>query len=111
MEMKNFKNFKKNPNLRFKLNICETNISKGIIDIFAVFISYKDKKEYLISPNYLNNKIDIILLFDNKITKSLKGHENLITTVNYFINPKYNNEYIISSDYDYCTFVWDIHDN
>ncbi len=111
MEMKNFKNFKKNPNLRFKLNICETNISKGIIDIFAVFISYKDKKEYLISPNYLNNKIDIILLFDNKITKSLKGHENLITTVKYFINPKNNNEYIISSDYDYCTFVWDIHDN
>ena len=108
MEMKNFR---KNPNLKFKLNICQTNITRGIIDIFAVFISYIDKKEYLISPNYLNHNIDIILLFDNKITISLKGHENLITTVKYFINPKNNKEYIISSDYDYSIFVWDIQDN
>ena len=105
------KNFMKNPNLRFKLNICETNTSKGIIDIFAVFISYIDKKEYLISPNYMNYNIDIFSLFDNKIKISLKGHENHIITVKYFINPKNNNEYIISSDYDFCIFLWDIHDN
>ena len=53
------KNFRKNPNLRFKLNICQTNTSKGIIDIFAVFISSIDKKEYLISPNYLNNLMEV----------------------------------------------------
>ena len=59
----------------------------------------------------MNYNIDIILLFDNKIKKSLKGHENHITTVRYFINPKNNNEYLISADYDFFIFVWDIHDN
>ena len=104
-------NFSKNPNLRFKLNICQTNSSKGIIDIFAIFVSYKDKKEYLISPNYMNYNWDIILLLDNKIKKSLKGHENDITTVRYFINPKNNKEYIISADYDFCILVWEIQNN
>ena len=59
----------------------------------------------------MNYNLDIILLFDNKIKKSLKGHENDITTVRYFINPKNNNEYIISADFDFCIFVWDIQDN
>ena len=103
--------FKKNPNLKYKLTITDTNDSLGCSDIFEVFISYKDNKEYLASPNFQNHNLDIFTLIDNKKIKSLKGHQNQITTVKYFINNKFYNEYLISGDKSSEIIVWDINKN
>ena len=102
--------FKKNPNLKYKLNITETNSTFGVNDIFEVYISYKDNKEYVASKN-CNYNLDIFVLLDNKKIKSLKGHKNDILTIRYFINNKNMNEYLISGDDDKIVFIWDITDN
>jgi WD40 repeat protein len=102
--------FKKNPNLKYKLNITETNSTYGSNDIFEVYISYKDNKEYVASKNS-NYNLDIFLLLDNKKIKSLKGHKNDVMTIRYFINNKNMNEYLISGDDDKIVFIWDITDN
>ena len=88
--------FKKNPNFKYKLTITNENDSFGSSDIFEVFICYKDKKEYLISPNYKNYSLDIYTLIDNKKVRSLLGHEAHISTVKYFIDNKNYHEYLIS---------------
>ena len=58
----------KNPkNLRFKCNITTTNTPAGWNDMFEIFNSYNDKKEYLVSPNSNNFHLDIFDLSDNKL--------------------------------------------
>lgn len=63
--------FIKNPNFKYKLTITNENDSFGANDIFEVFICYKDKKEYIISPNIKNHNLDIYALIDNKKVRSL----------------------------------------
>ena len=77
--------FKKNPNLKYKYDISNSNQKKGLNDIFEVFLSYKDNQEYIVSPN-LNNNLDIFTISENKKLLSLEGHKNMITTIRYFIN-------------------------
>ena len=106
--------FKSEPqNLKFKCNITNTNTGFGWNDIFEVFICYKDNNEYIISPNYNNNNLDIFKLLDNKKKLSLKGHKNNIRTIRYFINKNnYNiNEYLISGDDNKIIIIWDITNN
>ena len=100
--------FKKNPNFKYKLTITNTNDPYGYNDIFEVFFCYKDKKEYIISPNYENYNLDIYTLIDNKKIRSLKCHEDKISTVKYFINKKDCSEYFISIDKSLVSIVWDI---
>jgi len=103
--------FEKDPNnLKYKYDITNTNCSYGINDIFEVFISYKDNKEYIISKN-INYYLDIFTLLDNQKIKSLNGHKNNIFTVRYFINNKDYNEYLISADGNYIVIIWDITNN
>ena len=104
--------FKKEPqNLKYKLDITNTNYSYGLNDIFEIFISYKDNKEYLISPNKNNCNLEIFTLLNNKIILSLKGHYNDIRTIRYYINTKNNNEYLISGDDNKIVIIWDITNN
>ena len=63
--------------------------------MFEIFISYKDNKEYLVSPNSINFNLDIFSLINNQKIESLKGHNNDIRTIRYFINNKNKNEYLI----------------
>ena len=106
--------FKNEPkNLKYKLDINNTNTSAGWNDMFEIFISYKDNKEYLISPNINNYSLDVIELYDNKKILSLKGHRNNIRTIRYFIdknNTNYN-EYLISADDNKIVIIWDIVNN
>ena len=104
--------FEKDPNnLKYKYDISNTNAGcNGINDIFEVFKSYKDNKEYIISKN-INYNLDIFQLLDNQKIKSLNGHKNHIMTVRYFINNKYYNEYLISSDANHIVIIWDITNN
>ena len=83
-----------------------------IMDIFEIFISYIDNKEYLISPNR-NNDLDIFTLLNKTKISPLKGHNNDIRTIRYFINKNsYNfNEYLISADNSKIVIIWDITDN
>ena len=92
-------------NLKFKYNITTTNTPVGWNDIFEVFISSSDNKEYLVSPNSNNFNLDIFDLSDNKLVYSLPGHNNLIRTV------RYNNDYLISADDDKIVIIWDINNN
>jgi len=104
--------FKTNPkNLEYKMDITNTNTNWGTNDIFEVFLLYKDNKEYIASPNYINNDIDIYLLINNKKIFSLEGHKNRITIIRYFINKYNNDEYLISSDYNKILIVWLITNN
>jgi len=103
--------FEKDPHdLKYKLDITNTNDSRGASDIFEVFTSYKDKKGYIASKN-INYCIDIFALLDNQKIKSLSGHNNSICTIRYFINNKDYNEYLISADHNYLVILWDITNN
>ena len=101
--------FKNNPILKYKSDIIKTNDDYGLNDIFEVFVSYKDNKEYILSPN-INHNIDIFSL-DNQKILSIEGHKSRITTIRYFIDNKNNNEYLISSDKNKIVIVWDITNN
>ena len=104
--------FKKEPKkLKYKLEITNTNTTYGLNDKFEIFISYKDNKEYLISPNSNNYNLDIFALVNNKKIISLPGHKNIIRTIRYFINDKNNNEYLISGDDNKIVIIWDITDD
>ena len=97
-------------NLKYKLDITNSNIGYfGCNDVFEVFISYKDKKEYIVSRNKSN--LDLFTLLDNKKIRSLKGHREEIITIRYFINYKDFNEYLISADYYKKVIIWDITNN
>ena len=101
--------FEKDPQgLKFRQNIINSNASYGWNDIFEVYISRKDNKEYLVSPNNNNYKLDVISLLENKITVSLKGHNNHIRTIRYFINNINSEEYLISADNDIIVIIWEI---
>jgi len=103
--------FEKEPNnLKYKYDITSTNSYYGCNDIFEVFISYKDNKEYIISKD-INYNLNIFTLLDNKKIKSLYGHKNIINTVRYFINNKDYNEYLISADHNFIVIIWDISNN
>ena len=105
----NFK-FNKNPNLKYKLDI--TNVINDYIEceIFEVFISYKDCKEYIIIPN-INYKLEIFSLLNNKKIISLKGHEDYISSLRYFINKKDYKEYLKSIEKKIRVIIWDITNN
>ena len=72
---------------------------------------YKDNKEYLVSPNSNDFNLDIFSLINNHKIKSLKGHNNNIRTIRYFMNNKNKNEYLISGDDDKLVIIWNISDN
>ena len=107
----NYKFIKEPKDLKYKLDINNNNGYYGINDIFEIFISYKDNKEYIISKNINNYNLEIFALLDNKQIISLKGHNNHITSVRYFINNKDYNEYLISGDKNYIVIIWDITNN
>ena len=97
--------------LKYKQTIIKTNDLFGANDLFEVFISYKDNKEYIVSPNFKTFNLDILSLLDNSLIKSLKGHKNHITTIRYFINNKDYKEYLISGDQNQIVIIWDISEN
>ena len=105
--------FKTEPlNLKFKSEIGVDSKTQGYNDTFEVFISYKDNKEYVVIRNCtFYNSLDVYTLLDDKKVLTLKGHNNLITTIRYFMNNKDNNEYLISADWNFNIIIWDITDN
>ena len=105
---------------KYKMDICNTNTSCGWNDMFEIYISYQNNKEYLASPNKNDFNINIISIIENKLVKSLEGHNNRIRTIRYFIK-EYDNkngnenkiiyEYLISADDNRIVIIWDILNN
>ena len=98
--------FSKNPNIKFVADIIN---NKNGSNIFDVFISFKDSKEYIVTIN--TNYINIFSLLDYKKIVTLKGHNARISKVKYFINNNNYNEYLVSTDYKFRILVWDITNN
>ena len=110
---------------KYKMDICNTNTSCGWNDMFEIFISYQNNREYLVSPDNNNFNINIISLKNKELEISLQGHKNRIRAIRYFINEYINNEnennennenkaiyeYLISADDDHIVIVWDILNN
>ena len=122
-ELEDFKNKTKNEyssvpiKLKYRNDICKTNTSCGWNDMFEVYISYKDNRDYLASPNCNTFNIDIYSLDDNKKEATLKGHKNSIRTIRYFFykdkkeENEIDHEYLISADDNKIVIVWDIINN
>lgn len=100
-----------NPIVKFRKNLTDKNDAYGVNDVFEIYLSYKDSKQYIVSPNAYNYKLDIFTLKDSKKIKSLKGHKTLIISVRYFINNNNYEEYLISSDYNRRIIIWEINNN
>ena len=97
--------------LKYRYDITNSNDFNGYNDIFEVFISYNDNEEYIVSPNINNHNLDIFKLSENKKVESLKGHNNNITTIRYFVDIKNIDEYLISADEDKLVILWYVTDN
>ena len=109
----NFSNFS-NPNLKFNQIINKNLYCGGYNDIFETFKSLKNNVVYLAIPNKNEYNLDIVIILDNKLFISLKGHKNFIILVKYFLNDTNNKdikEYLISSDKDNNIIIWDIFNN
>ena len=107
--------FIKDPkDLKFNSNITTTNTKSGWNDMFEIFISCKDNKAYLASPNSANYNIDIFSLETAQKLLSRPGHKNNIKTIRYFIDNKKKNEYLISGDKsnkEQIVIIWDVTNN
>ena len=102
--------FNSNPNFKFKKILTNKNDAYGVNDVFEIYLSFYDNKEYVASPNVNNHNIDIFTLIDTKKINSLKGHKSIILSIRYFINNNYK-EYLISSDYRKHVIIWEINNN
>ena len=103
--------FKSKPLFKYKEKIFNNNFGSGCNSLFDVYINYLDSKSYLITSNYKNCNIEIILLENKSLIAELKGHKNEILSIRYFFNEITKEEYIISSDINKIVIVWNIHDN
>ena len=100
--------FRKNPNFKYKLDITNTNDPFGCNDIFEIYISFKDNKEYIISFNYETFNLEQFELLSNKKIRTLEAHNDKITSVRYFINNNNYNEYLVSAQKGDKVIIWDI---
>ena len=94
------KSLEKNPNLKFKkLLLTQKDYSNGFSDKFEVFTYSKDNNQYLISPGVNTYLIYIIKITDSQLFKSLKGHNECLSVLNYYKNENNRNEeFILSVD-------------
>ena len=90
----------------------QKDYSNGFSDKFEVFTYSKDNNQYIISPGVNTFLLYIIKITDNQLFKSLKGHNECISVLNYHQNEKNKKEeYILSVDIKGILIIWDINDN
>ena len=104
--------FKKNPNFIYKNKITNIKTIYGCNDIFEVFYNFKDNNQYLISSSMINYNLNIIILEQEvsnyNIIKELKGHNDPVTLIKYFLNENNLEQYLLSSDITQIVIIWDI---
>ena len=123
-EEKNKEKFQKNPkDLKHKIDIInykdigdEYSFSQ---DMFDIYTSYKNKKQYIVLANEKKASLEIYSLITYQKITVLKTNNKSIQTVKYYINKKNNNEYFISKGFSRLyigewigvVLVWDIKKN
>ena len=110
-DLKN-KEFKTNPNLKFKEIFKKIDCCFGINDVFDIYYSHNENNElYLISAS-TNYTISITRLRDKKLVKSLsiKGNQE-IKMIRHFYNKKNNKDYLISTLKNANIKIWDLSNN
>ena len=102
----------KNPNIKFKYCIKHQGSKILKSNLFEIYKSYHDNLIYISIPDNSTNNLDIFSLNKDQITiyKTLKGHMNEITILNYYINDK-KLEYLLSTDTVESIIIWDITHN
>ena len=109
--MSNGDYFKENPQyLKFKYTLTTKSSNARYLFNFEVFIGLKDRKEYIIYQNKYNNNLDIMDIYDKKIIISLKGNNNQINVLRYFIKDT-NEDFLLSCDEFKWIIIWDIQNN
>ena len=104
-------NFINNPNIFFKEIITDNNDSCGISEIFEIFNDINGNT-ILASPNNKTHKIDLFNLDkENKLIRSLKGHNNFVTFIKNFNDSIKNKNYLMSIDNIKLVIIWDITNN
>ena len=103
----------KNPNLKFKkFLLTQKDYSNGFSDKFEVFTYSKDNNQYIISPGVNTYLIYIIKITDSQLFKSLKGHNECLSVINYHQNKNdKSEEFILSVDIKGILIIWDVNDN
>lgn len=100
-----------NPCLCYKETILYSNDSCGMSDIFEIFTDF-DNNKILASPNKETHKIDLYdISNNNKLIKSLKGHNYYITFIKFFHDGIKNRKYLMSIDSNKLVIIWDIKNN
>ena len=105
--------FENNPCFKYKENICtDFNYAYWICDTFDVYYPSFDKKELYLAYSIFNEKeIKILRISDKKKIKSLSGHLNFIDKVKICYNEKDKHHYLLSSDWNYSLYIWDLDNN
>ena len=105
-------NFENSPfDLYFDENIVTNRNDKGLLKNIAVYV--KNGKGYLVYQELKNNLI-VMRIVDKNIIAALKGHMNSTSVIRYYKNKTkydYDDEYILSCDYDKLVIIWDINDD
>ena len=95
--------------LKFKYNLTKNIENNANMSNFEVFIGLKDNIEYIIYSNKTNYNLDIMTITDQKIIRSLKGHNSVTSVIKYF--KKESKDYILSCDDNKLVIIWDIQNN
>ena len=97
--------------LYFDSNIVTNRSGRGLLKNIAVY--EKNSEGYLVYQE-LKYNLNVIGIFDKNIIATLEGHKNSISVIRYYKNKTkdyYDEEYILSCDYDKLVIIWDINDN
>ena len=77
-------NFNSDPlNLNFCEYLTNNHSNKALMPNFEVFIGLKDNLEYLVYNNKANFNLDIMIIKDKKIRRSLVGHKSDTSVIKY----------------------------
>lgn len=102
--------FKGNPTkIKFKYDLTNNGIAHGNIINFEVFVGLKDKNEYFVYENINNKSIDVMRIIDKYFITSLK-ESNGAKLIKYYMK-NINEDYLLSSNYQHLTLIWDIQNN
>ena len=100
------------PNFFFKENIVShCDCTCGLNESFDIFKSVKNNEHYLIISNRENNNIEIINIISKEIIKSIEGNNSKFVFLKYYLNPKNNNEYLVTIDINGIIKIINISDN
>ena len=99
----------KNPVLKFNSILFQYHSQFHNYINYEIFHSIKDDKDYFVTQE--KNIIVIYLLRENQKIKVLEGHKYEVNLIQYYLDEKNNNEYLMSRDDDRGVIIWDITKN